>query len=106
MTTDTDRRSPSTALLDLMIGSWVSQAISVAARLGPHPNLKVTLSVQRRANVAQVRARDDALAAVTNADAGDAPLFIVSPVKFAYEIDYAPTHPARCVAPPEVDATS
>jgi hypothetical protein len=78
----------------------------------PHPNLKVTLSLQVPAALESIPENDEVLAAVKSTllryrtDDSIPLLFTISPVKFEYSINYVPTHQVHCVAPNDDDMTS
>lgn len=77
-----------------------------------HPDLAVGLSLQVPARPEDVPSAEDVLTALKRASVkysagNDLPLlFTVSPLTYAYTIDYVPTHQVRCIAPGEGDESS
>jgi hypothetical protein len=78
----------------------------------PHPNLKVTLSLQVWTPFEGIPEREEVLVALKSAylryraDDSIPLLFTTSPVEFEYSIDYVPTHQVDCIAPGDDDTTS
>jgi hypothetical protein len=71
----------------------------------PHPNLKVTLSLQGWISFEDIPERDEVLSTLENAylryhsDDSIPLLFTSSPVEFKFSIDYVPRRQVHCVAP-------